>query len=241
MIEGVICDYVFWDADGKERSPMDRVLEPGEFERLYSQLPTIEYVFENGFHPLDPAIMDRIVLAINERNPEFELQIDSINTRVKPPARSRVGRAARGLKSCLWLANQLGEEWFRHLLVWRYVRGGHVVLFDRHFLFDYYAHDIRSTDPARSLGHRLHGFFLDRFYPRPDLIIFLDAPGELLFARKKEGTVPLLERRRREYHDLRRHFGHFHVVDATQGLDTVTGEPAGSQDETGAQHGDAVC
>ena len=98
-------------------------------------------------------------------------------TRVKPPARSRVARAARGLKSCLWLANQLGEEWFRHLLVWRYVRSGHVVLFDRHFLFDYYAHDISSTDPARPLRHRLHGFFLGRFYPRPDLIIFLDAPG----------------------------------------------------------------
>jgi hypothetical protein len=48
---------------------------------FYAGFTTIEYVFENGLHPLDPVIMDRIVHAINERNPEFELQIDSLNTR----------------------------------------------------------------------------------------------------------------------------------------------------------------
>ena len=80
-IEGVICDYVFWDVLRAERRHKDRDLEPGEFERLYSQIPTIEYVFEDGLHPLDHVIMDRIVQAINEKNPEFELQIDSLNTR----------------------------------------------------------------------------------------------------------------------------------------------------------------
>ena len=60
-------------------------------------------------------------------------------------------------------------------------------------MFDYYAHDISNTDPARPLRHRLHGVFLDRWYPRPDLVIFLDAPAEVLFARKHEGTIPLLE------------------------------------------------
>lgn len=78
-IEGVICTHIFWES-GK-RSPKDRDLEPGEFERRYTQLPTIEYVFENGLHPLDTLIMDRIVQAINDRNPEFELQIDSLHTR----------------------------------------------------------------------------------------------------------------------------------------------------------------
>ena len=80
-IEGVICDYVFWDDAHRERSPKTRDLVPGEFEQLYAQLPTIEYVFENGLTPLDPVIMDLIVQAINERTPEFHLQIDSINTR----------------------------------------------------------------------------------------------------------------------------------------------------------------
>lgn len=84
-IEGVKCRYVFWDEYAKERSPWDRDLEPGEFERLYAQLPTIEYVFENGMTPLDPLVMDRIVQAINEQSPEFELQIDSINARGLQP------------------------------------------------------------------------------------------------------------------------------------------------------------
>ena len=145
-------------------------------------------------------------------------------TQVKPPPKGPLGLAARVLKSCLWLVNQLAEEAFRQFLVWRCVRGGQVVLFDRHFLFDYYAHDISNTDPARPLRHRLHGVFLDRWYPRPDLVIFLDAPAEVLFARKHEGTIPLLERRRREYRQLQRHFRHFHVVDATRALDQVTRE-----------------
>ena len=56
-------------------------MDPGEFERIYAELPTSEYVFENGLHLLDPVFMDRIVQAINEKNPEFELQIDSLKTR----------------------------------------------------------------------------------------------------------------------------------------------------------------
>ena len=80
-IDGIKCRYVFWDLAGKERSPRDRDLAPGEFEILYAQLPTIEYVFENGMTPLDPLVMDRVVQAINQQNPEFKLQIDSINAR----------------------------------------------------------------------------------------------------------------------------------------------------------------
>jgi thymidylate kinase len=57
---------------------------------------------------------------------------------------------------------------------------------------------------------------LRRFYPRPDLIICLDAPAEVLFARKGEGTPELLERRRQEYLQLRQVAPHFVIVDATQ-------------------------
>ena len=84
-IEGIKCRYMFLDWEGKERSPRDRDLEPGEFERIYAQLPTIEYVFEQGMTPLDPLVMDRVVQAINERTPEFDLQIDSINARGLQP------------------------------------------------------------------------------------------------------------------------------------------------------------
>ncbi len=86
IIEDVECRYVFWDAKGKIRSPKDRDLAPGEFERLYRTLPTIEYVFRNGMTPLDPLIMDRVVQAIREQNPEYDIKIDSISARGLAPS-----------------------------------------------------------------------------------------------------------------------------------------------------------
>jgi len=86
IIKDVKCDYVYWDEAGKQRSPKDRNLEPGEFERLYAALPTIEYIFEKGMAPLDPLIMDRVVQALREKRPEFDIKIDSINARGLAPS-----------------------------------------------------------------------------------------------------------------------------------------------------------
>jgi len=86
IIKDVECKYVYWDEGGKQRSPKDRDLEPGEFERLYAQMPTIEYVFEDGMTPIDPLIMDRVVEAIREKQPEFDIKIDSINARGLAPS-----------------------------------------------------------------------------------------------------------------------------------------------------------
>jgi len=86
IINDVECKYVYWDHEGKQRSPKDRDLEPGEFERLYAALPTIEYIFENGMTPIDPLIMDRVVQAIREKQPEFDIKIDSINARGLAPS-----------------------------------------------------------------------------------------------------------------------------------------------------------
>jgi hypothetical protein len=86
IIEGVECKYVYWDWEGKQRSPKDRDLEPGEFERLYAALPTIEYIFEHGMTSIDPLIMDRVVQVIREKRPEFDIRIDSINARGLAPS-----------------------------------------------------------------------------------------------------------------------------------------------------------
>jgi thymidylate kinase len=58
-------------------------------------------------------------------------------------------------------------------------------------------------------------------YPKPDLVIYLDAPAEVLFARKGEGTIAALERRRQEYLEMRNLVKHFAVVDASQPEDDV--------------------
>lgn len=86
-IEGIRCDYVFWDTKGKVRTPNDRNFEPGEFEELYKSLPTFEYHFVHGFTPIDAMVMDQVVHAINERHPEFELKLDSLHSRGQPHAK----------------------------------------------------------------------------------------------------------------------------------------------------------
>jgi hypothetical protein len=43
---------------------------------------------------------------------------------------------------------------------------------------------------------------LKRVYPRPSELVLLDAPAEVLHARKPEGTLEALRARRQEYLDL---------------------------------------
>lgn len=84
LIENIICEYVFWVSEGKQRTPTDRDFRPGEFEELYKHLPTIEYYFEHGFTPIDAVVMDRVVQAINEQHPEFELNLLTLDSRGQP-------------------------------------------------------------------------------------------------------------------------------------------------------------
>ena len=149
-----------------------------------------------------------------------------------PPDRARrktreqrlTKRTFSRVKSALRLVNQLGEEWYRQWLAWYYQRRGYVVLFDRHFYSDYYAHDICDASEDQPLSRRIHGFLLNKLYPRPDLVILLDAPAPTLFARKSEGTVELLEERRQEYFQLRDLVPNFSVVNADQSPDAVVDE-----------------
>jgi thymidylate kinase len=130
-------------------------------------------------------------------------------------------RVTDGAKAALRMINLMAEEWFRQLIVWIYMLRGYHVLFDRHFYFDYYDHDIANTDPKRPLSSRLHGFMLQKLYPKPDFVIFLDAPSEILFARKPERTIDILESKRQEYIRLRKVMKDFAVVDVAQPVDTV--------------------
>jgi thymidylate kinase len=47
-------------------------------------------------------------------------------------------------------------------------------------------------------------------------VIYLDAPAEVLFARKGESSLEVLEWRRQKYMQLREKVKHFSVVDASQ-------------------------
>jgi thymidylate kinase len=137
---------------------------------------------------------------------------DRVRTRPKGVAR----RTAVGLKEALGMANRMSEEWFRQGLAWYWAHRGYIVIFDRHFYVDYYAYDIANNGKERPFFSRLHGFMLDRVYPKPDLVIYLDAPATVLFARKGEGTLKALEHRRQEYLQLRDVLRNFEIVDASR-------------------------
>lgn len=85
-IDNIKCDYVYWDEYGNIRTPKNRNFRPGEFEELYKELPTFEYYFEHGFTPIDAVVMDQVVQAVNEQNPEFKLKLTTLDSRGQPHA-----------------------------------------------------------------------------------------------------------------------------------------------------------
>ena len=120
------------------------------------------------------------------------------------------------------LANRLAEGYFRQLVSLVYELRGFVVVYDRHLLSD--AWDV--TRHSR-LNDRAYHWILTHLYPRPDLVIFLDAPAEVLFARKGEGSLDYLEQRRKAYGAQSLTTSSFIRVDATQSLEDVLAEVNG--------------
>lgn len=117
------------------------------------------------------------------------------------------------------LANRLADAWFRQLVSWTYQWRGYVVLYDRHFTIDF-AREV-APDGEESLDRLVYRWCVTRLYPRPDVVIFLDAPGTVLFARKGELTIEELERRRQAMLRQGAHLPGFHRVDATRPLPEV--------------------
>jgi len=133
-----------------------------------------------------------------------------------------------GRRSTLWafarVTNRLLDEWYRQCVSWHHQLRGFTVLYDRHFAFDF-SREV-SGDDVEPFDRKVHRWFLEHLYPQPDLVIFLDAPGAVLFARKGELTVEELERRRQGFLRRGRGLKNFVCVDATRALDVVYAEVA---------------
>lgn len=121
------------------------------------------------------------------------------------------------------MANWLLEEAYRAVLARRIQRRPATVVFDRHFFCDYYAGAIAPRAGRRPLDVRIHGYVLERWYPRPDLVLFLDAPTEVLLARKA-GTPAYVTQRRAEYLDLARVLPAFQIVDVDRPTEEVVAD-----------------
>lgn len=115
---------------------------------------------------------------------------------------SAIARGAQHLKSLAVLGLRVSEDLYRLLVAARYAHTGHTVIMDRHPYPDYYTRRVRDTGAWLRWGDRIHGFLLRHVYPRPSNLVILDAPAEVLHARKPEGSLAALEARRREYLDM---------------------------------------
>jgi thymidylate kinase len=117
----------------------------------------------------------------------------------------RWGSVLPGIVLALRLA-AVGRALF---LAARYRRRGGVVVFDR------YTVDTWLPTTRTGLRLRVTRAVLGRAAPLPDLVILLDAPGNVMFERKGEHTPAELERSRQHYLDLRRRLPGITVIDAT--------------------------
>ena len=129
------------------------------------------------------------------------------------PATDPHGRPARNPAVSLcyfgfhWLEFLLGS----HLRLRPITFRGGLVLIDRYyydFFVDQRRYRLRVPQAVVRLGH----FFLKK----PDLVVLLDAPAEVLQQRKQEVPLAETERQRAAYLALVRGLGNGRVVDATQ-------------------------
>jgi len=118
---------------------------------------------------------------------------------------------ARGLR----FPNNVLEQWYRYGMSYYHRARGRLILFDR------YAFDAPGAVRKKSLKSRLRNWLLSAIAPKPDLVVFLDAPGEVLYARKGEHSPAILEQQRQHYLGLQTHLPQMVVIDATNNADQV--------------------
>ena len=211
-------------ADGAGKSTISRMLESSELpfpvKRIYmgvnldastDMLPTTRLLFgvKGLLRRLDSGPLRRRSPA--PRGPQ--------NPGEPQPGTASAGRP---LKDAGRLVTWMTEEWLRQLLAASYTRRGYIVIFDRHFFADYHSSDqlVRSAASSSPLS-RLHRWMLEHLYPRPDLVVCLDAPADVLWARKREDSIEWLEARRQQYLRLSGAVPAFSVVDVDRPLAEV--------------------
>ncbi len=106
-------------------------------------------------------------------------------------------------------SNRLLEQWLRYSVGFYHKCLGRFVIFDR------YVYDSLLAPPAKTMGKRLRRGLLLKTCPSPDLVILLDAPGEVLFQRKGEHSAARLEKQRQIFLKLKDRIPNMIIVDAT--------------------------
>jgi len=84
-------------------------------------------------------------------------------------------------------------------------------------VFDRYVYDaLIAAQRSNGLPKWLYMWVLGHACPAPDLVLVLDAPGEVMYARKGEESPEVLETQRQGLLALCGRVPHVQVVDATR-------------------------
>ena len=95
---------------------------------------------------------------------------------------------------------------------------GRIVLLDR------FTYDVLLPSANLDNRGRITAALVRRVCPEPDLVIVLNAPADVMFARKGEHGVDELELRRLSYLEVARTRDHSVIIDATKPIEAVRAE-----------------
>lgn len=130
-------------------------------------------------------------------------------------ARKRRGPLVRGLNAL----NTLIEQGLRYRVAAYHRRRGRLVVFDR------YPDGVLAPRPSGGAPHkRLRRMVMRALCPPPDLVVYLDAPAEVLYERKQEHSPGLLEQQRQRYLQLLRGVPQTVIVDVQRAPDEIRRE-----------------
>jgi thymidylate kinase len=132
------------------------------------------------------------------------LGADPLDIGKDSPARRSVTKLAKAyLRRVLFYANFLPEMWARYFArVWPAILERHIVLLDRHAVdleVGYYNQPMRNCGWVRVL--------LARLSPRPRMLILLDNEAEVIWSRKKEFPLALIQNAIRRYREAAMAYG----------------------------------
>ena len=125
--------------------------------------------------------------------------------------RSMIGATAR-------ILNRMAEECYRQVMAWCYQMRGYILLYDRHFIFEYTP---KVHKQNQRLSDCIHLWFLEHLYPRPNLVLFLDAPLDVLMRRKSECPREHLQSHRQALREQAKEMVNIVHIDASQPLERV--------------------
>jgi thymidylate kinase len=143
-----------------------------------------------------------------------KLSLHEIDKDRKIDTRGKVGATLR-------LLNRLAEEGYRMFISWSYQIRGYLVIYDRHFIFDFIPDKLDKSKNKKRISTRIHNWALRNLYEVPSLIIFLKAPADVLYARKGEATIEHLNAKNEAFLEFGKKIKNFTSVDATQPVDKV--------------------